>query len=92
MQAQHQQAFHAVAYGSSSSEPDDSGRKVNPSQECRCRFVIARGNAPVLLQPRKEVLNEMPLLVDMAVIPALSFVRPNTGNDNLRTCLRSRHL
>ncbi|MPN16704.1 hypothetical protein SDC9_164049 [bioreactor metagenome] len=25
----------------------------------------------------------MPLLVDMAVIPALSFARPNTGNDNL---------
>lgn len=38
---------------------------------------------PVLLQPRKEVLNEMSLLVDMAVIPALSFARPNTGNDNL---------
>lgn len=38
---------------------------------------------PVLLQPRREVLNEMPLLVDMAVIPALSFARPNTGNDNL---------
>ena len=56
---------------------------MNPSQECRCRFVITRGNAPVLLQPRKEVLNEVSFFVDMPVIFALAFARPNTGNYDL---------
>ena len=51
----------------SSIEPDESGGQVNASQEAWCGLVIAGGDGPELLELGKEVLDQMPGLVEVFV-------------------------
>src|SRR5215204_141814 len=53
--------------GVSSIEPDESGGQVNAGQEASCGFVVAGGNGPELLELGKEVLDQMPGLVEVFV-------------------------
>ena len=53
-------------------------------QEVASRLVVARSNGPVLLQACKEVLDQMPSLVQITVIFALFLVRhPRRNNHSL---------
>src|SRR5215212_1544665 len=51
----------------SSIEPDESGGEVNAGQEASCGLVVAGGNGPKLLELGKEVLDQMPGLVEVFV-------------------------
>ena len=44
---------------------------MDGAQEVTCGLVVARSNGAVLLEPGKEVLNQVAGLVQMAVIAAL---------------------
>ena len=65
-----------------SRQPHHGGSQVNRPQEVAGGLVVTRGNAPVLLQAREEVLYQMPRLVQIAVIFALLLVRGPRGNHN----------
>src|SRR5215207_4706433 len=51
----------------SSIEPDESGGEVNAGQEASCGLVVAGGNGPELLELGKEVLDQVPGLVEVFV-------------------------
>src|SRR3982751_5069924 len=51
----------------SSIEPDERGGEVNAGQEASCGLVVAGGNGPELLELGKEVLDQMPGLVEVFV-------------------------
>src|SRR3954453_18274375 len=51
----------------SSLEPDERGGEVNGGQEASCGLVVAGGNGPELLELGKEVLDQMPGLVELFV-------------------------
>ncbi len=53
-----------------------------PRQVARC-LVIARGNGPVLLQAREEVLHQVTLFVQVAVVFAWLLARGARCNDDL---------
>lgn len=52
----------------SSIEPDHGGSNVDGTQKVADRFVVARGNGPVLLELGEEVLDQMPGLIEMLVV------------------------
>src|SRR5829696_5310052 len=54
-------------YGVSSLVPDESGGQVNTGQEASRGLVVAGGNRPKLLELGKEVLDQMPGLVEVFV-------------------------
>ena len=51
----------------SSIGPSDSGSQMDGAQEVTCGLIVARGNGAVLLEPGKEVLDQMTGLVQLAV-------------------------
>ena len=51
----------------SSIEPDEGGGEVNAGEEASCGLVVAGGNGPELLELGKEVLDQMPGLVEVFV-------------------------
>ena len=51
----------------SSIEPDENGGEVDAGQEASCGLVVAGGNGPELLELGKEVLDQMPGLVEVCV-------------------------
>ena len=53
---------------------------MDGAQEVARGFVIARGNGAVLLEPGKEVLNQVTGLVQLAVTAGLVPVRDFWGN------------
>lgn len=54
---------------------------MDGTKECDSGLVVASGQAAVLLEASKEVLDEMARLVDMAVIAALVRAGAQAGND-----------
>ena len=63
---------------------------MDGAQEVACGFVVARGNGAVLLEPGKEVLNQMTGLVQLAVIAALVPARTDRRNHHNLACLHQR--
>ena len=59
-------------------------------QEVASGFVVARSNGPVLLQACEEVLDQMPSLVEVAVIFARLFVRYPGRNDHCFAIVQER--
>ena len=57
--------------GRVSIEPNDSASQMDGAQEVTCGLVVACSNGAVLLEPGKEVLDQVAGLVQMAVIAAL---------------------
>ena len=55
---------------------------MNRPQKVASSLVVARGNSPVLLQTRKEVLDQVPSLVKVSVVLARLFVRRARRNDH----------
>src|SRR5215204_2322579 len=53
--------------GVSSIEPDESGGEVNAGQEASGGFVVAGGDGPELLELGKEVLDQVPGLIEVFV-------------------------
>jgi hypothetical protein len=67
----------------SSIKPDHRGDPINGTQEVACSFVVASGDAAVLLELGKEVFDQVPCFVEMAVVLSRLFaVSAALGNNN----------
>lgn len=66
----------------SSIKPDRGASDVNGAQEVASCLVVASGNGPVLLKPGEEVLDQVPGLVEMAVMVPSHFPRTARGIDD----------
>ena len=64
----------------SSAEPNDSDCQTDGVLEVTFGFVVASGNGAVLLEPGREVLNQVTGLIQLAVTAALVQVRDFWGN------------
>ncbi len=58
---------------------------MNGAEKVSSGFVVVGRDAPVLLEPCEEVLNQMTSLVQMSVAVALVFARGARWNHELRT-------
>ena len=63
---------------------------MNATQEGICSFVVSSGNAAILLEASKEVLNEVACFVQVLVVRAFFFAMPTTWNDDLFALLQER--
>ena len=52
---------------------------MDGAQEVTCGFVVARGNGAVLLEPGKEVLDQVTGLVQLMVVPVCGAPRNSLG-------------
>ena len=71
----------------SSLEPNDSGSQMDGAQEVARGLVVAHGNGAVLLEPGKEVLDQVTGPVQVAVIAALVLARADWRNHHGLACL-----
>ena len=69
----------------SSIEPDERGGEVNAGQEASGGLVVASGNGPELLELGKEVLDQMPGLVEVCVKGARCRAGFTRGDDRRLT-------